>query len=111
MVKVGDVFSTEGVKYGNGFKGMWAMIKVPGKRFAKGKGGPITVWVTNPIDIKDSSKFWIKEIVAVEHGFSVVGSNWYSNVNVQVIAGANPERIERGQFVTPQDDLNKLFGL
>lgn len=110
MIERGDIFPTEGMKFGVSKKhGPWGMLKCLGDR----PGNVVSMFVKNPIEIKDAAAFKIVNILSVEPKQRQYKGHWVQIVNVVVEAEAVEFRVDthRGTVTTPEDEMSRFFGL
>lgn len=112
-VKMGDVLPANEMKSGTGQRGAWAMIPVKAE-----KGyDKITIWATNPDDIKGAKAVKVLSIEEASLSKSKkVGADgtekWYDNCNLQCKLSREEGRFSGGgDFVPVEDDLDNIFNL
>ena len=110
MIERGDIFPTEGMQFGVSKKhGPWAMLKCLGDK----PGSIVSLFVKNPIEIKDADAFKIVNILAVDPRQRAYKGHWVQIVNVTVEAEAVEFRFDRkrGAVTTPEDEVKKYLGM
>lgn len=109
MIKKNDIYPTDGLKFGVSKQhGPWAMMKALGDR----PGNIVSVFITNPEEIRNADAFKVMEIMSVEPKQRQYNGKWVQTVNVQIVAEAVEFRANsQGGVTTPEDDVASFFGL
>lgn len=110
MIKRGDIFPTEGIKYGVSKQyGPWAMLKAIDDRKCH---LPITIFFTNPQEIKGAECVRIAEILTSDLKLIRYQGRAIS-INIVAVVGEGVEFREdnMGRVSTPEEDVAALFGL
>lgn len=109
MIKRNDIYPTEGLKFGVSKQhGPWAMMKALGDR----PGNIVSVFITNPEEIRNADAFKVVEIMSVEPKQRQYNGKWVQTVNVQIVAEAVEFRADnQGRVSTPEDEVRKYMGI
>lgn len=110
MLKKNDIFPTADLQYGYSNKhGAWAMLKVIGK---EKKGDVVTLWITNPTEIRKATNFRVSDITSVSTRYRLMNGKLVETCNVTARAEAVEIRVDAdGTKHTPEDDIAEFFGL
>lgn len=109
MIKKNDIYPTDGLKFGVSKQhGPWAMMKALGDR----PGNIVSVFITNPEEIRNADAFKVMEIMSVEPKQRQYNGKWVQTVNVQILAEAVEFRADsQGRVSTPEDEVRKYMGI